>query len=181
MSDPSDPNADLPPPAPIAVDKNGDFVRQGSLMVERQSYERVVDGLTIMAEATAHMAQRAVVMAGTIPKLREPALRRREKLLGIAVRLDVMRMRAVQKAGITDKLKQRETNLTPNPPMSWKDSRQRFREGARQAEGGLSQLGTCHRGELLWVQMAQGVKVLADAVTKPDVATSARYAGWFQL
>ena len=43
MTDALDPNADLPPEHLIPLDSNGDPVRQGSLMNERQSYERVVD------------------------------------------------------------------------------------------------------------------------------------------
>jgi hypothetical protein len=169
----TDPNADLPPERPIEVDANGDFVRQGSLMGERQSYERVIDGLAIMAEAAAHIAQRSVLMAGTILKLREAAVDRRRKLLEIAVRLDAMRLMAVRRARLDEKV-QKETNLTPNPPMAWKEANRRFRFGAKQAEGGFAQLATCHRGELLWSQMAQGVKRLADQVTKPGVTAPRR-------
>lgn len=156
----TDPNAELPPAAPIELDRHGDPIRQGTLMGERESYERVVDGLIIMAEAAAHMAQRDA--------------KRREKLLQVAVRLDLVRVTAVQKAGISDKARQRETDLTPNPPMGWKAARTRFRFGAKQAQGGFSQLATCHRGELVWSTMAANVGRLADAVTKESVITPAR-------
>jgi hypothetical protein len=160
MSDNEDPNADLPPEHPIAVDAHGDPIRQGTLMGERESYERVVDGLMIMSEAAAHMAQRDKD--------------HRRALLEIAVRLDLVRARAVVKARITDKMRLRETNLTPNPPMAWRQARMRFRDGAKQAAGGLRQLATCHRGELLWSQMARSVDTLADQVNKTSIGQPLR-------
>lgn len=155
-TDPNDPNADLPPASPIAVDAQGDPARQGSLMNEAQSYERVVDGLMIMAEAAAHMAQRDV--------------NTREKLLKVAATLDVVRVTAVLRARIADKMRQRETNMTPNPPMAWTVARKRFRDGARQAAGGFRQLATCHRGEILWTTMAIEVERLAHNVIRPAIA-----------
>lgn len=164
MTDNTDPNAELPPENPIILDANGDPLRQGSLMNEKQSYERIVDGLQVMAEASAHMAQRDK--------------NRRQKLLEITIRLDVVRVTAVRKAGISEPMKQRDTVLTPNPPMAWKEARKRFRDGSKQAAGGFRQLATCHRGELLWSRMAVEVERLADNVNKGAInMPSARRSG----
>lgn len=123
---------------------DGDPVPLGTRMLEKESYERVVEGLKIMADSAAHLAAA------------EPQAR--ETWNGLCSRLDIARRIVVQRAGLTDVIKERQTNAVMRNPLPWVVARNRFREGGRQAAGGLRQLATCHRGDFAFSQMAMQIE-----------------------
>jgi len=139
-----------PAPEPeqrIALDANGDPVRQGSLMDERQSYERVIDGLKMITDACAHLIRHEPLQAA--------------QWRAFMVRFDKARRICVQHAGLGLAMKERQTEDVRGDPLPWKRCRQRFLEGVVQAAGGCRQLATCHRGDLWWSTMAMTLDDMA--------------------
>lgn len=140
----------LPAAAPeqlIETDANGDPVRQGTLMGERESYERVIEGLKMVSDACAHLIRH------------EPL--RCEYWRGFMTRMDQARRICVQYAGLGLVLRETETQELRGDPLPWRKCRQRFLDGVTQAAGGCRQLATCHRGDLWWSQMADTLDDLA--------------------
>lgn len=131
----------------IETDANGDPVRQGSLMTERMSYERVIEGLKMTSDACAHLIRHEPLKA--------------EYWRGFMTRMDQARRICVQYAGLGLVLQQSETRDLRGEPLPWKQCRQRFLQGIEQAAGGCRQLATCHRGDLWWSQMASTLDDLA--------------------
>jgi hypothetical protein len=117
---------------------------RGSLMIERQAYERVIEGLKMCADACAHLARQ------------EP--QHGETWMSIARMLDGIRRQACQLAGLEATSTQRETQGARGNPYGWRRARDRFLDGLKQATGGMRQLATCFRGELQWSIMAQGLE-----------------------
>lgn len=124
----------------IETDANGDPVRQGTLMLERESYERVIEGLKMISDACAHLIRHEPLQA--------------EHWRGFMTRFDQARRIAVQQAGLGLTMREKETAEVRGEPLPWKQCRQRFLQGVEQAAGGCRQLATCHRGDLWWSQMA---------------------------
>lgn len=113
----------------------------GTRMIEKESYERVIEGLKMAADACMH-------------------LRRHEPNHGqtwtdIGLLLDKMRRDASALAGLELTMKQNETPEARGLPYGWRQARARFLEGIRQATGGMRQLATCFRGDLHWSVLAQ--------------------------
>lgn len=131
----------------IELDANGDPVRQGTLMEERQSYERVIEGLRMISDACAHLIKHepdnAMVWRGYM------------------TRFDKARLICVQHAGLGLAMKEKETGEVRGDPLPWRKCRERFLEGVIQAGGGCRQLATCHRGDLWWSQMADTLDAMA--------------------
>jgi hypothetical protein len=140
----------------IALDANGDPVRQGALMVERQSYERVIEGLKIAADACMHLAKREVTPEGV-------GNRRR-----LAMNLDQCRRMCIQHAGIEDVIRSSPTQQdVRGEPLSFLEARNRLMEGLQQAAGGARQLATCHRIDLTWASVAQQLEKLERSIRTP--------------
>lgn len=137
----------------IEVDANGDPVRQGSLMNEKQSYERVIEGLKIASDAAMHLLKQ------------EPANGRQWRFL--AGNLDKVRRACVQHAGLGLTMREKETGEVRGDPMRWRFARLRFREGLIQAAGGMRQLATCHRGDFWWSRSATELEKLEVSVRTP--------------
>jgi hypothetical protein len=135
------------PPKHTVLDANGDPVRQGSLMNERQSYERVIEGLKITSDACAHLIQHEPENA--------------EHWRGHMTRMDKARRICVQYAGLGLAMKEKETEARRGKVMPWRKCRDRFLEGIVQAAGGCRQLATCHRADLWWTQMAETLEEMA--------------------
>lgn len=113
-------------------------------MVEKESYERVIEGLKMSADACMHLARQ------------EPA--DGEKWKAIGQLLDKVRLEASKLAGLDLVMKQIETQGARGNPYAWKRARQRFLDGIRQATGGMRQLATCFRGDIRWSILAQGLE-----------------------
>lgn len=140
----------LPAGAPeqhIETDSNGELIRQGSLMNERQSYERVIEGLRMISDACAHLIRHEPLQT--------------EHWRGFMTRFDKARLICVQQAGLGLSMKEKETPELRGEPLPWKQCRQRFLDGVEQAAGGCRQLATCHRGDLWWSTMAATLDDLA--------------------
>ena len=110
-------------------------------MIEKESYERVIEGLKMAADAAVHLAKH-------------------ESLYGsvwtdIAAMLDKMRRQACMLAGIAFIGNERETQAARGNPYDWRKARDRFLDGIRQATGGMRQLATCFRGDVMWSFYAQ--------------------------
>jgi hypothetical protein len=113
----------------------------GTRMIEKESYERVIEGLKMSADACMHLAKQ------------EPQSGQIWKDVGLL--LDRMRLEACKLAGLVPAGSQSETAGARGNPYAWKRARQRFLDGLRQATGGMRQLATCFRGDFRWSMMAQ--------------------------
>lgn len=150
-------------PQKIELDANGDPVRQGSLMVERQSYERVIDGLRIAAEAAMHLAKHESINSF--------------QWTTIGMNLDQCRRICVQKAGLGLAMKEKETQAVRGDAMGWLEAKKRIRYGLQQAAGGLRQLATCFRGELWWSNMASQIEDMERKLGRRQGPRSPRPSG----
>lgn len=143
-----------PPEHLIPTDANGDPVRQGSLMDERQSYDRIIEGLKISADAAAHL------------RVIEDESAHQWRLM--SQRLDQARRICVQYAGLGLVIKEKQTAvLHGSRHMGWRQARDRFREGLIQAAGGCRQIATCHRGDLWFSNMATSLEELERKIRNP--------------
>jgi len=113
----------------------------GTRMIERESYERVIEGLKMAADACMHLAKQE--------------RRHGQTWKDIGQVLDRVRLEACKLAGIDATIQLRETEGARGNPYSWNRARKRFLDGIRQATGGMRQLATCFRGDLRWSMMAQ--------------------------
>jgi hypothetical protein len=141
------------PEQKIELDANGDPIRQGSLMNERQSYERVIEGLKMASDAAVHLVAHEPLNASL--------------WRGLAAKLDQVRRACVQQAGIEDPIRQKKTEEIRHNPMAWRKARDRFRDGLVQTAGGMRQLATCHRCDFRWTALALQVEQLEQNVFKP--------------
>jgi hypothetical protein len=131
----------------VELDANGDPVRQGSLMDERQSYERVIEGLKMVSDACAHLIKHEPLQA--------------DYWRSFMTNFDQARRICVQHAGLGLVLKENETQAMRGDPLPWRKCRMRFLEGIEQAAGGCRQLATCHRSDIWWTTMAETLDALA--------------------
>ena len=141
-----------PPPIPGTPEANDLIVRgtdgdplpdrtRLTKMIEIESFERVIEGLKMSADACMHLA-----------KL-EPQDCETWKAIGLL--LDKVRMQALQLGGIKIAFGAIETTDVRGAPYGWRQARNRFLDGLRQATGGMRQLATCFRADFQWALMAQ--------------------------
>lgn len=137
---------------PIDPDKgiergaDGDPLPQGTRMDERQSYDRVIEGLKIAADAAAHLVKSESANG--------------EQWRKISTMLDQARKIAVQHAGLGLVMKEKPTQEVRGDPMNWRWARDRFRYGIKQASGGCLQLASCFRMDLWWSNMSRELECL---------------------
>lgn len=115
----------------------------GTRMIERESYERVIEGLKMAADACMHLAKQ------------EPQDCETWKTIG--QRLDKMRLTSCKMAGLDLAMRQLETQGARGNPYAWKHARERLLNGVRQASGGMRQLAVCFRADIQWSIMAQSL------------------------
>ncbi len=153
-----------PPPQPgtaaandlVVRDKTGDPVNLGTRMTERESYERVIEGLKMSADAAQHLAGQEPESAGLWRKM--------------SGNLDQCRRITVQKAGLGLVIKEQETRKKDGGDlMRYKPARARFREGLQQAAGGMRQLATCFRADLTWSHLAQQIEQIERSMMAPGL------------
>lgn len=142
----------------VQTDINGDPLpdERAIKMLERESYERMVDGLKIAAEAASHLARMDV---------RSRAGWERRRFL-----LDNVRKKAVAKAGVERALNFKETAPVEGEPMSWRAARARWKEGLKQASGAMRQMAVCWRQETIYSLIANQLDSLADQAKNEMVA-----------
>jgi hypothetical protein len=153
MTDLSPPDDDAGPG--IQVDASGDPIRQGTLMIERQSYERVIEGLKIAADACMHIAKREATPEGVDNRRR------------LALTLDQCRRICIQHAGIDDVIRSSPTQEVRGEPLAFREARDRLIEGLTQASGGARQLATCFRIDLVWSRVAYQLETLVKNIRTP--------------
>jgi hypothetical protein len=141
----------------IAVDSSGDPVRQGALMIERQSYERVIEGLKSAADACMHLAKREATPEGVDNRRR------------LALTLDQCRRICVQHAAIDDVIQSSPTAEVRGEPLPFGEARSRLIEGLTQASGGARQLATCFRIDLVWSRVAYQLEDLVRRIRNPKL------------
>lgn len=162
--------SDDPTPIPGTAEAN-DLVVRGAdgdpvndpravRMIEVESYERVVEGLKIASDACRHLAARERMTADTWATA--GVSDRQHKALGGAAAwnevcglLDIVRRNAVNLARIDHPGALNATPPLGAAPLPWKEARERFLAGIRQATGGMRQLAVCFRADLHWTQLAQ--------------------------
>lgn len=149
----------------VARDARGDPLPdpKAVAMRERESYERVVEGLAKAADRAKHCARR------------EPA--RQVMWMGLAQRLDQVRRIAVQLAGIDDTVTLKESGEVHGDGMEWIEARKDFAEALRQAAGGCQQLAVVHRSEPLWLRLARQIDDLARSVRRKPLLHPGSAAG----
>lgn len=146
----------------VVIDKDGNTESQGTRMIERESYECLIEGLRIAAEA-AHLLGR-----------KEPSAQKTFRLL--ALKLDQCRRACVQKAGLGLAMAQTETRHDlKDSGLSWRNERQRFREGLEKASGAAKQLAVYFRADMEWLfvsnmleTMTEKLKVTPNSNYRPD-------------
>ena len=114
---------------------------KGTAMTERESYERVIEGLKMCAEACMHLACHTE--------------KNKVSWVNTGEIFDRMRVTACDLAGIELTMKQRRTVEVRGDPYQWRKARDRFLEGIDQAIGGMRQLASCFRADYRWSLMAQ--------------------------
>lgn len=133
-------------------------------MIEIESYERVIEGLKMSADACMHLAKQ------------EP--QHGDTWKSIGQMLDKLRLQACQLAGLQLAMQQRETQGARGNPYTWRKARARFLNGLQQSIGGMRQLATCFRGDFNWALMAQELdrreKSFRDLLYGRKVITPAR-------
>ncbi len=139
----------------IQLDAYGDPPRQGTRMIEYESYERVIEGLRIAADRCMHIAKW------------EPTPNLVEVRRGMALRLDQCRRACIQHAGIDDVIRSSPTGDVRGEPLPWKQARNELLEGLTQAAGGARQLATCFRIDLLWSEVARQLENLIGSIRNP--------------
>lgn len=134
------PNDPLPA-GKVLLDANGDPIGEGVRMREAESYERLIEGLKIMADAAAHLT-------------RTETEHTKEWAFSMVV-CDRLRKMAMEHAKV-DSTGFKMTTL-PDLPMAWANARSRFREGCNQAEGGARQMATCFRMDTSFSVLSQQI------------------------
>lgn len=139
----------------IEVDRHGDPLPQGTRMIERESYERVIEGLKIAADACMHLVAQFPHEA--------------DNWRAWGRNLDQCRRICIQQAGIEDTITARETTQMRGDPMRYRAARDRLLEGLTQAAGGCRQLGTCFRMNYFWARCATELEKMARNVRTPKL------------
>lgn len=144
----------------VILDSGGDPIRRGTKMAERESYERLIEGLKIAADACMHLSRYEQV--------------NHQKWTALARKLDLVRRGAIHKAGIEDPIAAKETSELRRNPLRYKDGRARLRDGLKQAAGGARQLAVCFRLEISWSQIANSLEDMQRKTTAIGLPSLAR-------
>jgi hypothetical protein len=132
-------------------------VRQGALMIERQSYERVIKSLKSAATACMHLAAREATHEGVDNRRR------------LALMIDQCRRMCMQHAGIEDPSRASPTEQVRGEPMAFRAARDQLVEGLTQAAGGARQLATCFRIDFVWSRVAYQLEDLVRRIRNPKL------------
>jgi hypothetical protein len=155
MTDPLPPDDDQGPG--IQVDRHGDPLPQGTRMIEYESYERVIEGLKIAADACMHLAKRERTPEGVDNRRR------------LALTLDQCRRMCIRLAGIDDTVRANPTPEMRGEPLPFREARDRLIGGLTQAAGGARQLATCFRIDLAWSRIASQLEDLIRKIRTPKL------------
>lgn len=120
---------------------------RGTMMVEFESYERIVEGLKKSADGARHMA-----------RWRSPDLWN-----ALAGFLDQLRRAVVREAGY-NRLSDAKDSLQQfgGEGLSWSEANSRLLTGLRDAEAGSSQIAMAQRMDLRWARYANQFRAMRD-------------------
>jgi len=147
----------------VRDERTNDIVQDnGSSMNEGQSYERVIDGLKMGAEACAHLVITDAEFGDYWRALRKA--------------LDGLRKAAMGVSGLDLTMRFKETADPRGGFLPWREARDRLHEGIKQAAGGMRQLAVSHRGDMVYSRMANDLesmqaKIKAAATQRAKKAT----------
>jgi hypothetical protein len=132
--------------------------RRGTHMAEIESYERLVEGLKLCADAARHLAGHKFPDAW----------------LACADIFDMIRNNAVAMASKEGRHHDGVTGLirTVYDPMDWTSAFMRLQDGLRQSSGAVRQLAVYHRADLRWLQMERSMLDLKAKATSLATRTS---------
>lgn len=150
----------------IRDEVSGDVLQDnGTSMTERESYERVVDGLKIAAEACSHLVAS------------EPENTPYWRTLRLS--FDHLRKAAMTISGLSLVMKFEHTQDVRGLAMDWRTARERLRYGLKQSEGGMRQLAGAHRGDLVYSRMANELAAMQQKIDRKTAkrATAAARRG----
>lgn len=139
----------------IERDANGDPIRQGSLMLEKQTYDQLIAGLRSASEAWMHLAKWEDTAAGV------------DNRRALARQIDLFRRACMQQAGIEDPSRASPTEEVRGAPLPWRVARERLLTGIRRARGACEQLATCFRMELFWASCARELDRMERNIVRP--------------
>ena len=137
-ADPDKPALDL-----VQRGADGDPLPIGTRMLERESYERVIEGIRMAADASSRLTRMESEHAEYWTRFRN--------------NLNMFQRAAIHISGLDEKnFKETAESWGGNVSAEgeWRKARERFRDGIKQAAGGARQMATCHRGDLAWSRMA---------------------------
>lgn len=128
--------------APVVVDK------RGVLMRERESYERVIEGLKMASDGAHHLHQSR--QDGNWHQMTQIF----DKLRAAIARLGGLSTEAVDSNPTTE--------LWSAKTMGIHASYDRVYRGLDMAQKGARQVASCHRGDLKWSMYAMAIEKLRD-------------------
>lgn len=118
-----------------------DFESRGTAMTERESFERVVEGLKMAADGARHLA----------------FLQEDDRWDYLAENFDAIRVQCVGISGASTPDRIRPTQKVYGSMLNIRAAFERLLTGLKQASGGARQMGVGHRGEMAWVNFAQAI------------------------
>jgi hypothetical protein len=126
--------------------------RRGTLMRERESYERVIEGLKMASDGAQHLAQS-----------RQQGNWRTLANVFDKIRTAVARLGGMRTEGTDATPSQEKFNADH---MGVHAAYDRVYRGLDMAAKGARQVATCHRGDLRWSVYASKIEVLRDQCSK---------------
>jgi hypothetical protein len=132
--------------------------KRGVLMNERESWERVAEGLKLAADGARQIARR-----------RSPDAWNR-----LAQYFDSLRKAIVREAGGYDDARDRRQSVEQwgGEGMPFPAAHSRLMDGLRQAATGAEQIANCQRLDLRWLRYASQLRELRDKAHKMALAGS---------
>ena len=150
------------PQAPVTESIEKD--RRGTLMVEFESYERIVEGLKKASDGARNMA-----------RFKNPDLWNR-----LAQFLDQVRRAIVQDAGYNRLTDAKDSQVAVGGDMTWTDANTRIVTGLKDASAGARQIALGQRMDLRWTRYANQLDAMRDKAHEMALACSPLRlaAGW---
>lgn len=161
MTEPKD-NPDLDPEFTPTESIEQDH--RGSVMVEFESYERIVEGLKKASDGARNMA-----------RFKNPDLWN-----NLAQFLDQLRRAVVQEAGYNRLADGKDSQQVVGGDMSWTDANSRILTGLKDAAAGARQIALGQRMDLRWTRYANQFDAMRDKAHEMALACSPMKmaAGW---
>lgn len=140
------PDDDTPEDKPEFSNFVIDFHSLGTAMTERESFERIVEGLKSAADGARHLA----------------FLFEDDRIDYLAENFDRMRKLCVETAGAYSPAAVEPTQIVRQSNILSTVALDRLLSGLRQAEGAAFQMATGHRGDAAWSKFAEAMRTFQD-------------------